>query len=72
MPDPVTRITVSDEHLRHCGVCGWCGRRNVMRRYAVYRRGRDMYTAEICDRCLEECRRGMEWTNREGGTGCRS
>ena len=68
----LSHVTISTEHLHRGGACSWCGRRNLLRHYAVYRRGKDLYTAELCDRCLEDCRREMEWTIREGKTECKS
>lgn len=53
------------------GTCGWCGRRNTDRRYAVYTADGCLRTAEVCLRCLEEYRRGLEWEQRKENSECK-
>ena len=58
-------MRVSEEHTRRKGACAWCGRANIPRRYAVYERNGETYAAYLCDRCLMEYQRGIEYEKRQ-------
>ena len=63
----VEGLQIGGERKRRVGTCAWCGKKGVPRQYTVYHRGGQLYTAEVCGRCLEEYKRKVRWEgNHEG------
>ena len=63
----IERVQIGEGRNRRVGTCGWCGKRKVPRRYTVYQEDGQLYTAELCERCLEECQRRLRWEGQHDG-----